>query len=55
MKILVALAILSGLTAFIAWLQIINRRETKRRAALSPDERAKAERDDAIWSQEFGF
>jgi len=51
----IAILLLVGLGFFFACMARAGRRETKRRAALAKEERERLEREDAIWSQEYGF
>ncbi len=50
-----AVIIAAGLIIFVSALHIAGRSEARRRAKLSQEDCEKLERDDAIWSQRFGF
>lgn len=45
------LAILAGI---VVWLIIANRKESAKRKALPPEQRARLEREGAVWSQRHG-
>ena len=47
--------LLSAVAALVVWLQIVDRRENKRRASLPPQEQKRLKNEDASWSQKFGF
>lgn len=47
--------ILSAVAASVVRLQLIDRRETKRRASLPPQDQKRLKHEDASWSQKFGF
>ncbi len=47
--------ILAILTTIIIGLQILSRRETRRRALLTPEERKQLEEEDAIFAQQYSF
>ncbi len=50
-----ALALMAGIGVLFLVFFIAGRRETKRRAALTAQERKSLEESDDIWSQHFGF
>lgn len=55
MQTFIALLFLAAIVALIVKLHLLDRKETVRRAALSPEDRAALERADGVWSQQMSF
>lgn len=54
-QLLGALVVAVALISLVVWLHTLGRREKIRRSQLSETERKRLEREDAIWSQRYGF
>jgi hypothetical protein len=55
MQFFAAFTILFFILMFAGLFALAGRREVKRRAALNIEEQERLKRDDAIWSQQYGF